>query len=607
MSLQQNADVFSNVRRARPRLFLAENTIEDIRARLADGSDKLFVRYWDDVVARAEEYATLPVVEYGRKLGRMAHVGQECLERVKTMRLVHFVQGREDLGRKALDNALSISRFPDWSPGHGLDYAEMTHAAAVALDWLGDLASEQERGEMVDAIVTHGLEVTREGFRSEKGPQWMNWILREFNWNQVCNGGLLIGALGVAHERPEIAQEIIARTVESLPVALKTYAPEGVWGEGVNYWYYGTRYTAYAVAALESAAGTDAGLGAFAGMENTAAFPILSTGPSGYVSCFADTHELQPRFAMPVMFFLAGRFDDDRAAEWEHETLENDRAQVDHILWYVPRPAGKPRPSRDLCMTGATDVVSFRGSWEDPRSLFVFTKSGYNRCNHAHMDVGMIELDALGVRWCEDLGKDTYGLKGYWDRHSDEGKRWQYFRLGALSHNVPLLNGKNQLLDAETRVTKFHADDEDAAAVIDLSSAYPSPAQAMRRGVRMLPGRRAVLVQDEWDLTADAQLTWNMLTRAEVEVADGKATLCRDGEKLELIVLSPQEAQIEASPAPTEEGADSNAGVTRVRVIVSGCPGLNRIAVLLSPHWEDGFQQSADVEPLSDWPGKPPR
>ncbi len=403
---QQSIDVFNNVRRARPRLFLSEGAIEDIRTRLADGSDPLFVRYWDDVVARAEEYAAQPPVEYGRKLGRMAHVGQECLRRVKTMGLVQLVEGREDLGRRALENALSISRFPDWSPGHGLDYAEMTHAAAVALDWLGDLATEGERGEMRDAIVTHGLEVAREGFRSEKGPQWMNWILREFNWNQVCNGGLLIGALAVAHERPEIAEEIIARTVESLPAALKTYAPEGVWGEGVNYWYYGARYTAYALAALKSAAGTDAGLGAFAGMENTARFPILSTGPSGYVSCFADTHELQKRFPMPVMFYLAGRFDDPVAAEWEHETLENQRAEADHILWYVPRPTGNPHPDRDLCMTGPTDVVSFRDSWADGQSLFVFAKSGYNRCNHAHMDVGMFELDALGARWAEDPGKD---------------------------------------------------------------------------------------------------------------------------------------------------------------------------------------------------------
>ncbi len=179
--------------------------------------------------------------------------------------------------------------------------------------------------------------------------------------------------------------------------------------------------------------------------------------------------------------------------------------------------------------------------------------------------------------------------------------------MGALSHNVPLLNGKNQLLDAETSVTKFCSGEDEAAAVIDLSTAYPAPAQAVRRGVRMLPGRRAVLVQDEWDLTGEAKLTWNLLTRAEVSVADGRATLERDGRKLELIVLSPGEVRVDASPVATAEGADSNAGVTRMQITAAGRAGMNRVAVLLSPHWDDGFQESADVEPLSDWPGKPPR
>ena len=52
-------------------------------------------------------------------------------------------------------------------------------------------------------------------------------------------------------------------------------------------------------------------------------------------------------------------------------------------------------------------------------------------------------MDAGGVRWAKDLGSDDYNLDGYWTMGVG-GKRWTYYRLGSLSHNVPVLGNKNQ-------------------------------------------------------------------------------------------------------------------------------------------------------------------
>ena len=86
------------------------------------------------------------------------------------------------------------------------------------------------------------------------------WTQSEYNWNQVCNGGLAIGALAIADEAPQIASEVVAQAVASTPIALASYAPDGGWAEGPGYWIYATRYTVALLAALESALGTDFGL-----------------------------------------------------------------------------------------------------------------------------------------------------------------------------------------------------------------------------------------------------------------------------------------------------------------------------------------------------------
>jgi hypothetical protein len=306
---------------------------------------------------------------------------------------------------------------------------------------------------------------------------------------------------------------------------------------------------------------------------------------------------------MAEMFWLAGRFGDALVAEWEHETLESNPAGPEHLLWYVPRPSDPPARPLDACFRGPTDLASMRSGWDDEQALFVVAKSGFNRCNHAHMDVGSFELDALGVRWVEDLGKESYELKGYWDRHKDEGRRWTYFRLGSLSHNVPLLDESNQLLDAATDITRYRSEPDDAAVVMDLSSAYP--AAKMHRGIAMLPGRRSVLVQDEWTLDEPGEICFNFVTRAEVEPREDGITLRRDGRTVELRILVGREVRIDSAPARPEPPEMPNEGVTRVRILADAPAGSTTLAVQFLPNWPDGKAEGdLEIVPLVDWPGR---
>ncbi len=579
----------------------------ELRDRLAAGDDPLLGRYFDDVVTQAETFAAEGPLEKRLEMGRMCWLSEEVLRRSMSCGLAWLLGGRDDLGRAGVDQLLTAARYDDWCPGHGLDYCGMAAAVGVGLDWLDALIEPGERQEIVAALREKGLEVGLAQYTSEKGPHWMNWVLREYNWNQVCNGGQIIGALALADERPELAGSIVDHATRALPVAMASYAPEGVWGEGVSYWHYGTRFAAMAVSALESALGTDLGLADVAGLANTGRTIALTTGPTGLVTCFADSGEREPRRPMAEMFWLADRFGDDMLAEWEHETLEDNPAGPEHLLWYVPRPSDPPRRPTDVCFRGPTDLAALRSSWEDDEALYVVTKSGFNRCNHAHMDVGGFELDALGVRWVEDLGKESYELKGYWNRHEDDARRWTYFRLGSLSHAVGLLDGRNQLLDAETDIIRFRTEPDDAAVVMDLSSAYPAPARRMHRGIAMLPGRRSVLVQDEWVLDEPADVTFNFVTRAAVDANEEQDTLFlrSDARTLELKVVASAEVRMEIAPARPEPPEMPNEGVTRVQIILAAPAGEQTLAVQFLPHWPDGrVEGDLEIVPLADWPGR---
>ena len=168
--------------------------------------------------------------------------------------------------------------FPDWNPSHFLDTAEMAHAVGIGYDWIHDYLDEETRERIRSAIVELGLKPGIERHQSQ-----YKHFTYAYNWNQVCNGGLLIGALAVADTGPEVAEFIVTKALEHLPTALGSYAPDGVWAEGIGYWNYATEYTAFALTALNTALGSDFDL---------SKAPSLST--TGYVPLYSITRTKMP-------------------------------------------------------------------------------------------------------------------------------------------------------------------------------------------------------------------------------------------------------------------------------------------------------------------------
>jgi hypothetical protein len=628
------ADVLNTLVKAHPRLVLTEARLAELK-KLAE-TDTLLAKGVADVIREADSLLKKPVLVHRLEGPRLLSVSRECVRRMYALGLAWRWAGSQQYADKARENLLAVCAFADWNPSHFLDTAEMSHAVAIGYDWFWPALAEADRAAIRAGLIKLGLEP---GLKCYAGKA-AGWVHTEFNWNQVCNAGLVIGALGIAETDGQYARQIIPAAVASLPKAIASYAPDGAWPEGPGYWGYATRYTVYGLAALQTALGTDFGLSKVHGLDKAGYFPIYTTGPTGFYFNFADVGGRNRRGNLPDLFWLSRRYNNPFFAAAEREMMAARRAEATDVIWYVPPPsAGTSAPVAKPTKVelarqfrGPVEVVVFRSAWDDPNALFLAVKAGYNQVNHGHLDLGSFELDALGVRWARELGSDNYNLPAYWGMDA-KAQRWKYYRLATRSHSVPILDDRNQDVQAVAKVAAFKADPAGAGgpeerlaaglaprvgtpaggggfAVIDLGAAYKPQAAVAKRGVRMIQGR-AVLVQDELDLDTPCQAAWAMTTEAKIDLAPSPsgasapgpaATLTLNGRKLQARILSPAGAAFSVESAEQKPPEADNKGVSRLMIRVQAGKGPIRFAVLLSPVWPDGKENPPPtIVPLEDW------
>jgi hypothetical protein len=119
----------------------------------------------------------------------------------------------------------------------------------------------------------------------------------------------------------------------------------------------------------------------------------------------------------------------------------------------------------------------------------------------------------------------------------------------------------------------------------------------------MIEGRRAVLIQDEFDFQKPCELTWGMITDAEIDVKERTlAVLKIKGRELTARLLSPPGVGFTVESAEQEPPQHRNEGVKRLVVHLPQASGNTCVAVLLSPQWKDGkVVETAEVKPLANW------
>lgn len=575
-----------------PRLILTEDRLEELKE--MSQTDTLLQRYISDVIATTDsEYMSLPALERIVGLRDMLSISRAQLQRIYYLGFAWRWTGDEKYALEAKRHLLAVCDFIDWHPRHFLDVAEMTHAVSIGYDWLFDWLDSESKEIIRKAIIEKGCEEGLKVYASEGG-----FDKRVNNWNQVCNNSMIIGALAVGETDPIYLQTLVPQALNSLPVAMPSFDPDGVCVEGPSYWHYAVRYCAYGCASMMSALGTDFGVSEdYPGFHKTGYFPIVMTGPAGYMLAFSDCKMKVKRSYLPPMFWLAKRFSNPDFSESEHNLLADRKAEVFHVLYYTPRVPGWTSSDKlDIYMDSKVEVACMRSGW-DKDALFVGMKGGTTNVSHVHLDMGNFELDALGKRWLVDLGSDSYNLPGFFDFKK---QRWDYYRCVTRSHNLPVFNGKEQCLNSQVKFSNVSINTDSPFITVDLQNAYRDQCSYMERGLRMVEGRKAVLVQDEFTLMEPGAVNWGVMTDAQITNNGRTACLEIEGEKVVVSILSPANATFTVESAYQEPPQASNEGVNRLSIVLKNQTS-GRIAVLFSPMIDKDYIKDYEIVPIKDW------
>ena len=564
-----------------PRLMIDANTIARIKEQIA--RDTVAAKIYRRVKRDTREILTQKPSEYSIPDGRrLLSTSRRVKERVRQLAFLYLIEGGKSYLYRAWAELEAAAQFKDWNPDHFLDTAEMTYAFAVGYDWLYDHWTEDQRHILRNAIVEKGLKPGLKGYRENA---W--WARSHNNWNQVCNGGLGMGALAIADEEPELANEILHAGIKGIPLSMNFYAPDGAGIEGVTYWDYGARYNVLFLSSLFSALGTDFDLSATPGFKESGDYQIYISGADRYSFDFADCG--LRRMSSPMHFWMGNHYGIKHYSWFRYDTLrQHPRGTVLDLLWFDDSAKDFDPSSLPLDKHfRKADVATLRSSWTDPNALVLGIQAGgnYNLGMHRHLDQGTFILEALGERWAIDSGteRETY------QRHRNKRQRWEFYRIRAEGHNTLVfnpVNGPDQNPKAECPITTFKSEANRATATLDLTDVYADLVTHAQRTFEIID-HRYVVITDDIEAKSPSELWWFMHTRAGVKLEGQTALLTRRGKHLKAEILSPSDAiftVLDAVPLPTSPNPKqaNNTGRRKLAIHFTDATNL-KIKVKLTP------------------------
>ena len=532
-----------------PRLLLGDGDIAAMRELPSRSENAAAVHA--RIIAECDKILDTAPVERIMTGRRLLSVSRDALQRIFYLSYAYLTTQDERYAARAEQEMLAASAFSDWNPSHFLDVSEMTMALAIGYDWLHDRLSRHSRSIIGTAIYEKGLRASE-----NSGHAW--FFRADNNWNQVCNAGMIYGALATYERAPEYCKALIEKCLASNPTAQKCYDPDGGYPEGFGYWSYGTGFEVMLVAALQSALGTDAGIAAQESFMRSATFMTYMVASSGKCYNFYDSGP--GASCLPAKYWFARQMNDPSVVAVDEQFIRQGRVPSDRLLpIYMLFASGldlshSRLPAASTWVNhGLTPVFIYRGGWSDPDDTYFAIKGGRASSNHAHMDAGSFIYESDGVRWAVDLGSHDYNRLeqagvDLWNMRQDS-PRWEIFRLGVESHNTLTFNGHRHDVNGMAEIVEHHDNQRSKGVSIDLTAVFAADAKNVVRTAELDKNDRLTITDRIANGAQAATVSWNMATEADAEIVDTNTILLRqDGKQLYLKLRTKADAEAVIRP-----------------------------------------------------------
>ena len=471
---------------------------------------------------------------------RLLHTSRAALKRIFWLGYTYRVHGGEAYARRAIDEMLAASAFPDWNPAHFLDVGEMTMALAIGYDWLYDQMTPTERATVARAIIDKGLKPA-----DNEADAW--FYRSEINWNPVCNAGMVYGVLAVWEEDPDFCRSMLEKSLESNQLAFKAYEGGG-YPEGYNYWGYGTSFQIMLEAAVESAFPgrfLDSARNDKEDARNdknflaSSEFIRFTSTPAGNCYSFSDSYRkangqymqawMYSRTGDPSLLYPEMRIMEDT----DYKRLCEERLFPMLLISLSKAPGFEitPPEAHYYQCGGTTPIYVYREGWQSKDDDYLGVKGGLAMSSHSHLDQGSFFFESDGVTWATDLGMQDYNSLesagvDLWDMLQDS-ERWTVFRIGPFSHNILTVNGKvpkvNRVIDfLRTRRPDKPSAADPAGAELYLRPMYDDDLAYYLREV-LFDGQDLHIVEHLQAGDSTCVIRWAMASEADASLPHGSA------------------------------------------------------------------------------------
>ena len=527
---------------------------------------------------------------------RLLGVSRTASQRIVWLGLTYQISGERRFADRAIAEMMAVSKFSDWHPAHYLDVAQMAYGVGLGYDWLYYEMTSSQRSTVRSALYNYAVNST---------PGW-SYKATTSNWNPWCHGGVAIAAAAIFEDYSSACASYLAGSVTDIQKALKVMAPLGAYPEGPGYFTVASLFTALFCDTLQTVLGTDFGVSDIEGVKESGNYLLAMNGNVSTFNFGDGSANLQDTAAL---HWFADHFHMPQLSIYQRkmQTTATQAEEPLSLLWYNPEVVeGVSEEDKQLDYLLYSNVnesiASFRSAPGDARQIYAGIKAGYNSTSHSDMDIGTFVMEAMGIRFFEEMGSDSYNLPGYGSNvngvYTEDGKRWTYYRKRAEGQNTLVLNPGTkggQDSTAKAQITAYNSSPDGGYAMVDMLDAYDSyKATSATRGLLLFDNRSRVLLRDEIKCSASSTLYWFAHTRSAITLSADKktATLTNSGKTLLAQIVSPSNATfsvMDAQPlstSPNPSGQNSRSGWRKLSICLKGITSAN-ISVVFTPILEE--------------------
>lgn len=440
---------------------------------------------------------------------------------------------------RAWDEIYSIINYKDWNSKHFLDTCMISYGLAIGYDWLYHVLSRSQRNMIENAIINKSLNI---GICYYKNNSHF-FVKDKYNWNFVCNTGLILSAISILDSNPIICEDIIKEGFESIKNGMVQYAPEGDSIEGISYWDYGTKFLIYFLSTLSISTNRLYDYINTPGIKETPEFPIHMCGKVQSYN-YSDNDVNYPIGYINLWF---AKYLNKPELTWYHKHYMRNKGSISiyDILWYDKSLYNTNILPKLDNIYSRQAITTMRSDWNDINTSFIGCKGGINGSPHGDLDIGSFVYDTLGERWAIDLGKENYNLPGYWEKDIN-GRRWHYYRKNNKGHNTLVINNENQIENAISEIfdSNINFNTFSPYTKINMTNAY-SESKSIIRLFHFLE-RKHLLIKDEISLKKCKEVIWQMHTKSNIDIiSDKELRLSMNGKSIYISILDNDNSKFE--------------------------------------------------------------